>query len=136
MSKGKKLKSKGKKPKSKAASRRPVAQQVAKVLSVDISGVKPDQQLGADQVVQILVDCIPGAGGNGNQVQLSRVLQWYGFDDQHQIDVLNSWIIGNSDYGVSKYGFRLPGDALNFATASTLLSEMADAIQDKATPTS
>lgn len=93
-----------------------------------------DEQLGADQVIQILVDCIPGAGGNGNQVQLSKVLQWYGFAYQHQVDVLNTWIIGNSDYGVARYRFHLAGDALNFATPSTLLSEMAVTIQDKATP--
>jgi hypothetical protein len=95
--------------------------------------VAVDEQLGADQVAQILVDCIPRSGGNGNEVGLSKDLQWYGFDDQRGIDVLNSWIIGNSDCGVPKYGFQLSGDALNFAVPSTLLSEMANAVQNKAT---
>jgi len=95
-----------------------------------------DEQLGADQVVQILSDCILQSGGNGKEVELSNVLQWYGFDDQAQIDVLKTRIIGISDYGVAKYGFHLAGDDLNFATPDTLLSELADTIQIKATPTS
>jgi len=99
-----------------------------------MSNGKTDEQLGADQVAQILVDCIPLSGGNGNEVSLSKVLQWYGFDDQHEIDVLNSWIIGDSDYGVLRYRFHLSGDALNFATPSTPLSDVANAIQNKATP--
>jgi hypothetical protein len=126
--------SRGKKRKSKTTRRRSKAGPLDDVSLKDTSSAKADEQLGADQVVQILVDCIPRSGGNGNQVQLSKVLQWYGFDDQHQIDVLNSWIIGNSDYGVTKYRFHLAADALNFANPSTPLSEMADAIEDKATP--
>jgi hypothetical protein len=93
-----------------------------------------DKQLRADQVVQILADCIPGAGGNHNPIALSKILQFYGFDTQHQIDVLNTWIVGNANYGVQRYGFVLKGDALNFVAPATLLSDIAKAIQDKATP--
>jgi hypothetical protein len=93
-----------------------------------------DQQLGGDQVVQILADCIPRSGGNNNQVQMSNSLQFYGFDNQAQVEVLKSWIIGNSNYGVPAFNFRLSGDALNFVTPSTTLSDIADGIQNKATP--
>jgi hypothetical protein len=93
-----------------------------------------DQQLGGDQVVQILADCIPRSGGNNNQVQMSNTLQFYGLDIQAQVEVLKSWIIGNSSYGVPAYKFHLSGDALNFATPSTSLSDIADVIQNRATP--
>lgn len=84
--------------------------------------------------MQILADCIPRSGGNHNPVSLSKVLQFYGFDTQHQIDVLNSWIVGNADYGVPRYKFALKGDALNFVIPTTVVSDIAKAIQDKATP--
>jgi hypothetical protein len=96
--------------------------------------VAADQQLGADQVAQILADCIREAGGENNEIVLTKTLQSYGFHFQNQVDNLTAVIIGNADFGVRKYGFRLSGDALNFATPSTTLSDVADAIQDKATP--
>lgn len=96
--------------------------------------IAADRQLGADQVAQILADSIPRAGGNNNEIVLSKTLQSYGFHFQNQVDTLTSFIIGDADFGVRKYGFCLSGDALNFATPSTTLSDLADAIQDKATP--
>jgi len=122
----------------KKTSRKPTKQALrsskAKAPSAKTMAVAADQQLGADQVAQILVDCIPRAGGNNNEIVLTKTLQSYGFHFQNQVDTLNSFIIGNADFGVREYGFRLSGDALNFATPSTTLSDVADAIQDKATP--
>jgi hypothetical protein len=107
---------------------------VDEIRAAEVTKTAADQQLGADQVVQILADCIPRSGGNQNQIVMSNTLQSYGFDDQHEVDVLTSFIIGDADYGVRKYGFRLPGDALNFLASATVLSDLADAIEDKATP--
>jgi hypothetical protein len=107
----------------------------AQTLSAKNMLVSADQQLGADQVAQILADCIPRSGGNNNEIVLSKTLQSYGFHFQNQVDTLTSFIIGDTDFGVRKYGFRLSGDALNFAAPTTTLSDLADAIQDKATPT-
>jgi hypothetical protein len=144
---------KGRKPKSKAARPRKDHEKTPKEIVIapelttlskagslnesraaKFSTTLAGQQLGADQVVQILADCIPRSGGNQNQVAMSKTLQSYGFDDQREVDVLTSFIIGSADYGVRRYGFRLPGDALNFLTSATVLSDLADAIEDKATP--
>jgi len=104
------------------------------IRTAKLAATPADQQLGADQVVQILADCIPRSGGSPDQIVMSKTLQAYGFEDQHEVDVLTAFIIGNADYGVRKYGFRLAGDSLNFATSATVLSDLADAIEDKATP--
>jgi len=106
----------------------------AKARTARAMSIAADQQLGADQVAQILAECIPRAGGNDNEIVLSKTLQSYGFHFQNQVDTLTSFIIGDADLGVRKYGFRLSGDALNFATPTTMLSDLADAIQDKAIP--
>jgi hypothetical protein len=144
---------KGRKPKSKAArprkdqkqtpSKIPIASELTALSKASLlnesraaklSTTSADQQLGADQVVQILADCIPHSGGNQDQIVMSKILQSYGFDDQREVDVLTSFIIGSAEYGVRKYGFRLAGDALNFVTSGIVLSDLADAIEDKATP--
>jgi len=107
---------------------------IAKKRSTRAISVAADEQLGADQVAQILADCIPRAGGNNNEIVLTKTLQSYGFHFQNQVDTLTSFIIGDADFGVRRYGFHLSGDALNFAAPSTTLSDLADAIQIKATP--
>src|SRR5579859_4737976 len=118
----------------KKRGRGPTEASKGKARSARIMSVAADQQLGADQVAQILADCLREAGGENNAIVVTKTLQSYGFHFQNQVDNLTAVIIGNADFGVRKYGFRLSGDALNFATPSTTLSDVADAIQDKATP--
>jgi hypothetical protein len=131
----KKQKTKPNKSGSKSAQgpvrRRP---STAKERSARSMSVAVDQQLGADQVAQILADCVPRAGGNSNEIVLTKALQSYGFHFQNQVDTLTSFIIGDANFGVGRYGFHLSGDALNFAAPGTTLSDLADAVQNKATP--
>lgn len=119
---------------SRKPSKRSLDASIAKTPAAKAMSIAVEQQLGADQVAQILADCIPRAGGNNDEIVLSKTLLSYGYHSQNQVDTLTSFIIGNADFGVPKYGFRLSGDALNFATPTTTLSDLADAIQDKATP--
>ena len=112
----------------------PKAEQPEEIRPTNLAAAPADKQLGADQVVQILADCIPRSGGNQNEIVMAKTIQSYGFALEHEVDVLTSFIIGNADFGVRKYGFRLAGDALNFVTPTTVLGDLADAIEDKATP--
>jgi hypothetical protein len=92
-----------------------------------------DRQLRADQVVQIITDCIPRAGGNDNPIELENTLQFYGFDKDGVV-VLAGFIIGNSDFGVPHYFFQLAKDALDWLAVGIKLIDLSKTIQDKAVP--
>jgi hypothetical protein len=95
--------------------------------------VAADEQLGDDQVLQILVDCVPRAGGSSDEIQMTKVLKDYGFLAKDQVLVLNTFVTGNRDFGVQRYGFKLSDDGLAFGVPATLMNDYATAIQSKAT---
>jgi hypothetical protein len=90
-----------------------------------------DGQLRADQIETILRDCIPRAGGNNKPVDLSNILQYYGFDKDGVI-AFAGYVTGSEDYGVKRFQFNLPDGALGTLTVSSKLSELANTIQDQA----
>jgi hypothetical protein len=92
-----------------------------------------DEQLGDDQVLQILVDCVPAAGGTKDPIEMTNKLSDYGFVTKDQVSVLNVFVVGNQQLGVRRFGFRLSGDALSFAAPSTSINDYAGNIQKKAT---
>jgi hypothetical protein len=94
--------------------------------------VAPDEQLGDYQVLQILVDCVPRAGGSSDEIQMTNALKDYGFLAKDQVLVLNTFVTGNKDFGVQRYGFKLSDDSLAFAAPATLMNDYAKAIQGKA----
>src|SRR5437879_12104764 len=71
-----------------------------------------DEQLGDDQILQILVDCVPRSGGSSDEIQMTKALKDYGFLTKDQVLVLNSFVTGNKDFGVQKYGFKLSADGI------------------------
>jgi hypothetical protein len=97
-----------------------------------VSRVAADEQLGDDQVLQILVDCVPRAGGSSDEIQMTKVLKDYGFLAKDQVLVLNTFVTGNKDFGVQRYGFKLSDDGLAFAVPATPMNDYATAIQSKA----
>ena len=92
-----------------------------------------DRRLRADQLETILTDCIPQAGGNHDPIDLSNILQFYGLDKDGVL-VFGGYVIGSADYGVKRFQFKLPPNALDGITVSSKLSEVANTIQDKAIP--
>jgi hypothetical protein len=94
--------------------------------------VAADEQLGDDQVLQILVDCVPRAGGSSDEIQMTNALKDYGFLAKDQVLVLNTFVTGNKDFGVQRYGFKLSDDSLAFAAPATVMNDYAKAIQSKA----
>jgi hypothetical protein len=54
--------------------------------------VAADEQLGDDQVLQILVDCVPRAGGSSDEIQMTNALKDYGFLAKDQVLVLNTFV--------------------------------------------
>jgi hypothetical protein len=92
-----------------------------------------DEQLGDDQVLQILVDCVPAAGGTKDPIEMTKKLSDYGFVTKDQVSVLNTFVVGNQQLGVRRFGFKLSGDALSFAAPSTSMNDYAGTIQKKAT---
>jgi hypothetical protein len=103
--------------------------------SAMIEAVAPataDEQLGDDQVLQILVDCVPAAGGTKDPIEMAKKLSDYGFVTKDQVSVLNTFVVGDQQLGVRRFGFRLSGDALSFAAPSTSMNDYAGAIQNKA----
>jgi hypothetical protein len=91
-----------------------------------------DEQLGDDQVLQILVDCVPRAGGSSDEIQMTKALKDYRFLSKDQVLVLNSFVTGSKDFGVQRYSFKLSDDALAFAVPATVMNDYATAIQTKA----
>jgi hypothetical protein len=130
----KRASSKPKTPRKKRPRKTAKRRSAAPPATAMVMSVAANQQLGADQVAQILADCVPKADGNNSEIVLGKTLESYGFHFQNQVDTLTAFIIGNANFGVGRYGFHLSGDALNFAVPSTTLSDLADAIEDKATP--
>jgi hypothetical protein len=118
-----------KKPKAKTgerplAKRAPESGQIAKV---------EERRLRADQLETILIDCIPLAGGSHDPIDLSNILQFYRLDKDNVL-VFGGYVIGSADYGVKRFQFELPANALDGITVSSKLSEVANMIQDKAVP--
>jgi hypothetical protein len=119
-----KKKSKAKTAGKSLAKEAPELAQIAKV---------EERRLRADQLETILIDCIPLAGGNRDPIDLSNILQFYGLDKDSAL-VFSGYVIGSADYGVKRFQFRLPADALDGISVSSKLSEVANTIQDKAVP--
>jgi hypothetical protein len=94
--------------------------------------VAADEQLGDDQVLQILAECVPKAGGSSDEIQMTKALKDYGFLAKDQVLVLNTFVTGNKDFGVQRYGFKLSDDGVAFAAPATLMNDYATAIQSKA----
>src|SRR5580700_9435438 len=117
-----------KKPKTKTerplANKAPEAAQIAKA---------EERRLRADQLETILIDCIPLAGGNHDPIDLSNILQFYGLD-KDSVLVFGGYVIGSADYGVKRFQFKLPPNALDGISVSSKLSEVANTIQDNALP--
>jgi hypothetical protein len=97
-----------------------------------VSRVAADEQLGDDQILQILVDCVPRAGGSSDEIQMTKALKDYGFLTKDQVLVLNTFVTGNKNFGVQRYGFKLSDDGLAFAVPATLMNDYATTIQNKA----
>jgi hypothetical protein len=118
-----------KKPKAKTAGKSLTkeASESAQIAKVD------ERRLRADQLETILIDCIPLAGGNHDPIDLSNILQFYGLD-RDSVLVFGGYVIGSADYGVKRFQFRLPPEALDGISVSSKLSEVANTIQDKAVP--
>jgi hypothetical protein len=95
--------------------------------------IEEKPKLRADQVIEIFAKCIPLAGGNKNEIDLSRILQFYSLD-KDSVLVFASDVIGSTDYGVKRYHFVLPAGALDGISVSSKLGDLATTIRAQAVP--
>jgi len=120
-------------PKKKRMARtpeRPLPKEAA--AAVKIEKVE-ERRLRADQLETILIDCIPLAGGSHDPIDLSNILQFYRLD-KDSVLVFAGYVVGSADYGVRRFQFKLPPNALDGISVSSKLSEVANTIQDNAVP--
>lgn len=93
-----------------------------------------DRRLRADQVLQIIGDCIFKTTGSNAKVELSNTLQFYRFDNSDQITTFIANVTGNTNIGVPKYKFSLDKNALNGISKTSKISDVSTRIQNSAVP--
>ena len=92
-----------------------------------------EEKLRFDQIDAILSDCIPLAGGCRDPIDMAASLQRYGLDADGVL-VFSGDVVGNDEFGVRRFQFRLAAGALNGLSPSTTLNDVSNLIRNNAVP--
>lgn len=97
-------------------------------------GLGGQTSLSAGQCLTIASDCVFAETGNPQPVDRSRTLQSYSVVSPEQISGVRGRIVNSSSLGVPRFGFQIDANSLKDMSPSWTLGQLADRIQDTATP--
>ena len=101
---------------------------------------EPNTENGSDNVLMswqsdaVAYDCVQRITQTSGQPNRSTPLQKYGVNSEQQCLAIASMIVGDSETGVNRFGFKMSINAIKDVNAGWTLGQLSNRIQSNAEP--